>query len=91
MIDEQIRLVTVNGVSINLTPSEFGLLTVLAGHPERVFSRSELLNRIQGYHFDGYDRTIDSHIKNLRKKMTEAYPGKELIITIYGVGYKLSV
>lgn len=91
IIDESMRAVTVGGEPIVLTPSEFGLLHVLAGSPERVFSRAELLSRIQGYHFEGYDRTIDSHVKNLRKKIAEKYPEKNVIVTIYGVGYKLSI
>jgi len=91
VIDEDIRQVTVCGVPITLTPSEFGLLHVLAGAPGRVFSRTELLGKIQGYHFEGYDRTIDSHVKNLRKKISEQHEGEDLIVTIYGVGYKFSV
>ena len=54
----------------------------------RVFSRSELINRVQGYDFEGYDRTIDSHIKNLRKKIAQQLPGQEIISTAYGIGYK---
>jgi two-component system response regulator BaeR len=58
--------------------------------PNRVFSRSELINRVQGYDFEGYDRTIDSHIKNLRKKIARRLPGQEIISTVYGVGYKFN-
>jgi len=91
ILDENTRQVTVDGKPLNLTPSEFGLLNVLITHPERVFSRSELLDKVQGYRFDGYDRTIDSHVKNLRKKIYRIMPRREVIATIYGVGYKLSV
>jgi two-component system response regulator BaeR len=91
VLEEDARRVTVDGRAITLTPSEFGLLFVLMGAPERVFSRSELLDKVQGYRFEGYDRTIDSHVKNLRKKIAARLPGKEVIQTIYGVGYKLSV
>lgn len=91
VLDENTRQVTVDGQHLNLTPSEFGLLGVLMALPERVFSRSELLDKVQGYSFEGYDRTIDSHVKNLRKKIAEHLPGREVILTIYGVGYKLSV
>ena len=91
VLDEDAREVTVGGKPISLTPSEFGLLSVLMASPERVFSRSELVDKIQGYRFEGYDRTIDSHVKNLRKKIAVQLPGKEIIQTIYGVGYKLSV
>jgi len=75
---------------LNLTPNEFGLLKVMMAHPNRVFSRSELINRVQGYDFEGYDRTIDTHIKNLRKKIAQRLAGREIISTIYGVGYKFN-
>jgi len=91
VLDENTRQVTIEGSPLILTPSEFGLLNVMIASPERVFSRGELLDRVQGYRFEGYDRTIDSHIKNLRKKISELLPGKDVIQTIYGVGYKLSV
>ena len=91
ILDEGTRQVTVDGKPLNLTPSEFGLLSVLIANPERVFSRSELLDKVQGYRFEGYDRTIDSHIKNLRKKIGEKLPKKNIIQTLYGVGYKLSL
>jgi len=90
-LDEDTRQVTVNGQPVSLTPSEFGLLNVLMISPERVFSRTELLDKVQGYRFEGYDRTIDSHVKNLRKKIAMQLPGRDVIQTIYGVGYKLSV
>jgi len=81
MIDKQV---------LNLTPNEFGLLKIMMSQPNRVFSRSELINRVQGYDFEGYDRTIDTHIKNLRKKIAQKLPGREIISTVYGVGYKFS-
>jgi len=90
MLDETTRQVSIDGEPVNLTPNEFGLLSVLMTFPERVFSRNELLDKVQGYRFDGYDRTIDSHVKNLRKKIARCLPGKEVIQTIYGVGYKLT-
>ncbi|MBF0351307.1 MAG: response regulator [SAR324 cluster bacterium] len=89
VLDELSREVKINDVLLRLTPSEFDLLRVLMSFPNRVFSRSELVNHIQGYDFDGYERTIDSHIKNLRKKMAEILQ-EEWIISIYGVGYKLN-
>jgi two-component system, OmpR family, response regulator BaeR len=91
ILDENTRQAMVDGNPLSLTPSEFGLLNVLIAFPGRVFSRGELLDRVQGYRFEGYDRTIDSHVKNLRKKIAERLPGKEIIQTIYGMGYKLSV
>jgi len=91
ILDEDTREVTIDGKLLALTPSEFGLLSVLIRSPGRVFSRAELLDRVQGYRFEGYDRTIDSHIKNLRKKIAEIATNREVIITIYGVGYKLEI
>ena len=90
VLDEHTHRVTVSGRDIDLTPSEFKLLQVLLSQPDRVFSRDELLARVQGYDCEGYDRTIDSHIKNLRKKLAEHLPDQEIITTVYGVGYKLS-
>jgi two-component system response regulator BaeR len=85
------RHVTVGGKAVSLTPNEFDLLKVLMARPNRVFARGELLNLVQGYSFDGYERTVDSHIKNLRKKIAEKLPEQEVISTVYGVGYKLNV
>ncbi len=87
-LNESTHQVHVEGQELHLTPSEFGLLRVMIAHPKRVFSRSQLLDKVQGYQFDGYDRTIDSHIKNLRKKIAQKLPGIEIIHTVYGVGYK---
>jgi two-component system response regulator BaeR len=77
-------------MGFNSTPSEFELLKVMMQQPNRVFSRSELINRVQGYDFEGYDRTIDTHIKNLRKKIVHVLPGQEIISTVYGVGYRFN-
>jgi two-component system response regulator BaeR len=88
VLDVVTREVEVEKSSLDLTPSEFELLRILMAHPGRVFSRSELLDHVQGYQFEGYDRTIDSHIKNLRKKISKALPRKDVIQTVYGVGYK---
>jgi two-component system response regulator BaeR len=89
-LDETSHQVSMGGAGLELTPSEFRLLQVLMSEPGRVFSRDELLGRVQGYDCEGYDRTIDSHIKNLRKKIAAHLPGQEVIATVYGVGYKLS-
>lgn len=80
---------TINGVALDLTTSEFELLATMARRPNRVFSRAELLKKVQGYSHEGYDRTIDTHIKNLRRKLRTASPDSEIIVTVYGVGYKL--
>lgn len=90
-LDESTYRVKVSGRELDVTPSEFRLLQVLMSQPGRVFSRDELLSRVQGYDCEGYDRTIDSHIKNLRKKIAELLPDREIILTVYGVGYKLQL
>lgn len=77
-----------NGVEVNLTPIEFKLLVVLAQHPGIVFSRLQLIDKVQGYDFEGYERTIDAHIKNLRHKIEDNPDKPNLIKTVYGVGYK---
>jgi len=89
-LDDKTHQVMIDKQLLNLTPNEFGLLKIMMSQPNRVFSRSELINRVQGYDFEGYDRTIDSHIKNLRKKIAQKLPGQEIISTVYGVGYKFS-
>jgi two-component system response regulator BaeR len=90
VLDESRHRASVNGNELDLTPSEFKLLQVLMSQPGRVFSRDELIARVQGYHYEGYDRTIDSHIKNLRKKIARHLRDQTIITAVYGVGYELS-
>jgi DNA-binding response OmpR family regulator len=81
--------VTLVGRSVELTPTEFDILVVLARQPKRVFTRLQIMEQAQGNAFEGYERTIDAHIKNLRLKL-EANPKKPAYIhTVFGVGYKL--
>ena len=89
-LDDKTHQVMIAKQLLNLTPNEFGLLKIMMSQPNRVFSRNELINRVQGYDFEGYDRTIDTHIKNLRKKIAQELPGQEIISTVYGVGYKFT-
>jgi two-component system response regulator BaeR len=86
-LDKTNHQVMIHGEQIHLTPSEFDLLAVLMSQPGRVFSRSDLVYQVQGYDFEGYERTVDTHIKNLRKKISDALPGEKIIRTIYSVGY----
>lgn len=83
------RQVIINGTDIDLTPNEFDILNVLIARPNNVFSRAQLIDRVQGYNFEGYERTIDFHIKNLRKKIAIQIPDQKIIQSSYGVGYKL--
>jgi len=85
------RVTQIQDKNLDLTPSEFGILAIMAQYPNKVFSRNELLNKVLGNDFEGYDRTIDTHIKNLRKKINNAIPEQEIITSIYGVGYKLNI
>lgn len=89
-LDQEGHSVAIHGEALRLTPNEFALLKTLMARPHRVFTRSELVSEVQGYDFEGYERTIDSHMKNLRKKIASLLPDQELISTVYGVGYKLN-
>jgi DNA-binding response OmpR family regulator len=91
LIDEPRREATVRGAGVELTPTEWGIVLALATVPGRVYSRYELINRVRGYEFEGYERTIDSHVKNLRRKI-EADPGHPVIVqTVLGGGYRLGL
>jgi DNA-binding response OmpR family regulator len=84
------RTVERNGERIGLTTSEFELLRVLASNPGRVFTRGQLLDAIRGVSFESYERAIDAHIKNLRKKLEPDPRHPMYVLTVYGVGYKFS-
>ena len=73
---------------VDITPTEFKLLEVLAGEAGRVFTRLELLDRVLGYDFEGFERTIDVHVRNLRKKIEPDPKRPSYVQTVYGVGYK---
>jgi len=88
-IDTRRHEAWVGSRAIDLTPSEWGVLTALAGAPGRVFSRSELVNRVRGYEFSGYERTIDSHVKNLRHKL--GADGTDVVETVLGMGYRMGL
>src|SRR5262249_4728758 len=91
VIDEPRRVAAVRGAEVELTPTEWGILVALATVPGRVYSRFELINRVRGYDFEGYERTIDSHVKNLRRKIEED-PGNPVIVqTVLGGGYRLGL
>lgn len=89
-LDRQGRIVTVKDHIVDLTPSEFDLLATLIATPGRVFSRLELLERIQGTTYEGYERTIDVHIRNLRSKIEPDDSKPIYIETVYGVGYRFA-
>ena len=90
VVDETAFNATLNDKPLELTHMEFTLLTILMKHPGRAFSRLELLERSQGYAYDGYERTIDVHIKNLRKKIETDPSNPEYILTVFRVGYRFN-
>ncbi|HHY95874.1 MAG TPA: response regulator transcription factor [Firmicutes bacterium] len=91
VIDTERYEVTQAGRPVTLTPSEFRLLAVLAREPGRVFTREELVSRVAGEDFEGFDRTIDAHIKNLRQKLGDSARQPRYIASVYGVGYRFLV
>ena len=91
LIDEPRREVTVRGAGVDLTPTEWGILVALATVPGRVYSRYELISRIRGSEFDGQERTVDSHVKNLRGKVEEDPRSPRIVQTVLGRGYRLDL
>lgn len=89
-LDRKGRVVEVGSFRVDLTPSEFELLATLMAAPGRVFSRLELLDRLQGAAYEGYERTIDVHIRNLRAKIEPDSSAPRYIETVYGVGYRFA-
>lgn len=90
VLDGQSYQASRGGQVVRLTPTEFKLLFALASTPYRVFSRSELVEKALGYQFEGYERSVDAHIKNIRRKIEDDPQNPALIQTIYGVGYRFS-
>ncbi len=89
-IDSRTHEVKKNGMAVMLTPTEFKILFVLAGSKGRVFTRGELVENALGYQFEGYERSVDAHIKNIRQKIEDDPRNPIFIQTVYGVGYKFS-
>jgi DNA-binding response OmpR family regulator len=89
VVDDRRREARFDGRTLDLTPTEWGILTSLASVPGRPFSRYELVNRVRGYEYAGYERSIDSHVKNLRQKLGSG--AADVVATVTGVGYRLAV
>jgi len=87
-IDIPKHIVKKAGEIVNLTPSEFKIMSTLAQNPHNVFTRNQLVSLALGYDFEGYDRTVDTHIKNLRQKIEDDVKEPRYIVTVYGIGYK---
>jgi len=90
VLDRCDRIVTVGDRRVDLTPCEFDLLSALMSAPGRAFSRLELLDRVQGTSFEGYERTIDVHVRNLRTKIEPDSSNPSYVETVYGVGYRFT-
>ncbi|MHB9144943.1 MAG: response regulator transcription factor [Symbiobacteriia bacterium] len=88
MVDAAHRQVLLRGEPLSLTNTEFKLLQALVRHPGRVYSRAELVEKVQGFDFEGFERTVDAHVKNLRQKLGDDPRQPAYVVTVYGVGYK---
>lgn len=90
LIDLERHQVTNNGQQVELTPTEFKILELLAANAGKVYSRLQIAEQTQGYSFEGYERTIDAHVKNLRRKLETNPKEPQYIQTVYGIGYKFA-
>jgi DNA-binding response OmpR family regulator len=87
-IDTNARTVKRNGAEISLTPNEYKILTLLASRPEKIFTRDEIIDTAFGDEYGGFDRAVDTHIKNLRAKIADDPKNPRYILTVYGMGYR---
>lgn len=90
LLDEDAHIIKLNNSEIELTPMEYNVLYTLMSHPGRAYSRMELLEHAQGFAYDGYERTVDVHIKNLRKKIETDPSQPDYVLTVFGVGYRFN-
>ncbi len=88
VINQDEHIVMKSGETIGITPNEYEILMLFIRHPQKVFTRGQIIDMALGYEFVGYDRTIDAHIKNLRRKVEDDIKNPQYIVTVYGVGYK---
>lgn len=91
ILDETTRQVIARNKEVMLTPTEWGIITSLARHPGRVYSRTELINRVRGYEYSGYERIVDVHVKNLRRKLERDSRQPRVVVTVLGGGYRLGL
>jgi two-component system alkaline phosphatase synthesis response regulator PhoP len=89
IIDADAHQVEVGGETVRLTPTEFALLRALAEHRGQVLTRQEMIEQGLGYSYEGIERTVDSHIRNLRRKLADAGASADLVETVFGVGYRV--
>ena len=89
VVDLSRRSASVRGAEMELTRTEFRLLAFFIESPNRTISRQQIIDNVFGYDFSGYDRTVDTHVSNLRKKLDAASPDRQHLKTMYGFGYRL--
>ncbi|GAX90217.1 response regulator transcription factor [Effusibacillus lacus] len=89
MVDDVSKQVFKHGEVVPLTPTEYKILALLARHPRRTFSRSDLVERILGFDYEGEERVIDTHVKNLRRKIEDDPKNPQIVVSVYGHGYRL--
>ena len=87
-VDLHRRLVHVRSEKIDFTPTEFRLLAMLIKEPERSFSREQIIDQVFGYNYNGFDRTVDAHVSNIRRKIGRSTDGARYIHSVYGIGYR---
>jgi DNA-binding response OmpR family regulator len=87
-VDMENRRVSMDGADLPLTPNEYRILALLMSRPQKIFTRDEIIENIKDNDYDGFDRTIDSHIKNLRQKIRDDPKSPKYIVTVYGMGYR---
>lgn len=87
-VNTEKRIVIKNGKILALTPNEYKILVLLMGRPQKIFTRDEIIQSVMNGDFDGFDRTIDTHVKNLRQKIEDDPKSPRYIITVYGLGYR---
>ncbi len=89
-IDLEGHRITRAGEAVNLSRIEFNLLAILAAHPGQIYTREQLLDRLHGIAFEGYERSIDAHVKNLRRKLEPDPAEPRYVLTVYGIGYQFN-
>ena len=87
-VDLSLRKVVADTAMVQLTPTEYRLLVMLMREPGRTFTRNQIIDRVFGYDFEGFDRTVDAHVSSLRRKLEPASGGRRYIHTVYGIGYR---
>jgi DNA-binding response OmpR family regulator len=87
-VDTENRRVSKNGAALTLTPNEYRILALLMSRPQKIFTRDEIIENIKNDEYDGFDRIIDSHIKNLRQKIEDDTRNPRYVLTVYGMGYR---